>query len=588
MINRYDEKITRKLFFSMVPVQILLVMCGGVNIIIDGWFASNMIGPDAIAVTGLYGPLAKVLDTINALLFGGAQILCGKYLGENTVKRTRGIFTLDIVAVLIVGVIFTVIFAFFPSVGAGMCTDPGNPLYGDLIRYLNGISSGVIPFLLGTQLTSFLQLEKKEKFGYFGIGGMFLANTVCDYIFIKVLDLGIFGLGLATAVSNWVPVLICASYFFSRKSVFFLDFSELHIKELPDIARNGFPMAGTQFMLAFKAILINLVVSKYAGSDGLAAFAAVNSFGYVYWAVPAGMSSALVSLASIYSGEKDKSAIELLMRIYLKKAIPVVAGVGVMLALLAYPLTNLFFHEFDGPVYFMTLVGFAVFPFYTPFSTFIVGMRDLWRCMGHKIAVNIIVVCDGILIVTAMSYILPVFWGMNGIWIAQAGGCVLLALIVYIMAWIMNGRLPSTIADLCCYPDDFGVDESNRLNLSIHNMEEAINISEKVIEFCEAHNIDDITSNRAGLCIEELAGNIVIHGFPENKKGVIDISITKCDEELIIKLKDNCRLFNPKEIGDLFTPEDPAKNIGIRLVRKTCKEMEYHPLLGLNVLSITM
>ncbi len=31
MINRYDEKITRRLFFSMIPIQILLVMCGGIS-----------------------------------------------------------------------------------------------------------------------------------------------------------------------------------------------------------------------------------------------------------------------------------------------------------------------------------------------------------------------------------------------------------------------------------------------------------------------------------------------------------------------------------------------------------------------------
>ena len=59
-------------------------------------------------------------------------------------------------------------------------------------------------------------------------------------------------------------------------------------------------------------------------------------------------------------------------------------------------------------------------------------------------------------------------------------------------------------------------------------------------------------------------------------------------EGLVIKLKDNCRLFDPAELGNIFDPIDPAGNIGIRLVRKVCREMEYHSLLGLNVLSITM
>lgn len=588
MIKGYDERITGKLFFSLVPVQILLVMCGGVNIIIDGTFASNLIGPEAVASTGLYGPMAKGLDTINALIFGGAQILCGKYLGENTLKRARSIFTLDMITVSVIGIAGTVLFFFFPHIAAGMCTSPENPLTPNLISYLKGISSGVIPYLLGTQLTSFFQLEKKEKLGYIGIGGMFAANTICDYVFIKVMNMGLFGLGLATAVSNWVPVIIAVVYYLSGKSVFALDFTDLHIKDLADIAKKGFPAAATQFMLAFKSIILNSIIFRFAGSDGLASFAAVNSFGYVYWAVPSGMSSAMITLASIYTGEQDRSAIELLVKIYLKKAIPIVFGAALVFSALSYPLTNLFFHDPSSTVYSMALLGFALFPMYAPFSTFIVGMRDLWRCMDHKIAVNIIVVCDGILYVTLLSYILSGFLGMTGIWIAQVGGNILLSLTILVMVWIMNRKITLSIPGLCCYREDFGVDDENRLNLSIRSIDDVINISVRVTGFCLEHGISKKTAFHAGLCIEELAGNIVSHGFSGKKSESVDISIIRSDDELTIRFKDNCPLFNPKELNAIFDPEDPAKNVGVRIVRNICDEMEYHSLLGLNILSITI
>lgn len=588
MVNNYDERITRKLFFSMVPVQILLVMCGGVNVIIDSAFASNLIGSDAMSATGLYGPLAKMLDTINALMFGGAQILCGKYLGENTLKRARGIFTLDVVVVTLIGFFTTILFMCFPSVAAGFCVSPDNPLTDDLIEYLRGIGIGVIPFLLGTQLTSFLQMEKKEKLGYIGIGGMFVANTICDYLFIKVLDMGIFGLGLATAVSNFVPVFVAIAYFMSKKAVFYLDKSSMRVKDLLSIAKNGFPTAGTQFMLVFKGIALNSIILHYVGSSGMASFTAVNSFGYVYWAVPAGMSSAMITLASVYTGEKDKSAIELLMKIYFKRAIPVVVGASFVLAALCYPLTNIYFHDPSSSVYSMTILGFILFPLYAPFSTFIVGMRDLWRCMGHMIAVNIIVVCDGILYVTGLSLILSMFFEMTGIWAAQLGGVVLLSLTILVMARIMCGKIPKSISDICCYPEGFGVTDDNRMTISIHNMEEVISISEAVIDFCSTHDIDKLTSNRAGLCIEEMAAIIVDHGFTGKKNDVVDISITKAEDELIIKFKDNCEQFNPAELDKIFYPDDPIRNAGIRIVSKVCKEMEYRSLLGLNVLSITM
>lgn len=85
-----------------------------------------------------------------------------------------------------------------------------------------------------------------------------------------------------------------------------------------------------------------------------------------------------------------------------------------------------------------------------------------------------------------------------------------------------------------------------------------------------------------------MTANIVKHGFTGKANSVIDISVVKTEEDLLIKLKDNCRLFNPQEIDAIFVPEDPCKNCGIRIVSKVCKFMEYYPLLGLNVLSIQL
>lgn len=588
MDTRYDEKITRRLFFAMAPVQILLVMCGGINVIIDSAFASNLIGPDAMAVTGLYGPLAKVLDTINTLIFCGSQILCGKFLGENTLKRARGIFTIDMVTVSIIGIIASLLFGLTPGVVARSCTRPGTTLIPGLIDYLKGLSFGVVPFLLGTQLTSFLQLEKKEKLGYIGIGAMFISNTIGDYVCIKVLDLGIFGLGLSTTISNWVAFIVPAIYFLSGKAVFSLDFKSLNIKDIWEICKNGAPAAGTQFMLVFRGIILNNLILKFAGNDGLAAFTAVGSFGYTYWAVPAGMSSALVSLASIYTGEKDRSALEVLTTVYLKRGMIYVLMATALLSAMAYPLTNLFFHDPTSAVYSMTMLGFILFPLSTPFSTIVVGIRDLWRCMEFQKAVTAIVVADGIAAVVLLTWLFSRVLGMAGIWLGQVTGCIAVAVMIYIIAWIHGKKMPTTSEDICCFPKDFGVDDDHRLAISIHSMEEVVNISQQVIEFCESHGVDHITSFRSGLCVEEIASNIVKHGFTNKKNSVIDVCVLKTDDSLEIRFKDNCVLFNPAELDAFFVPEDPCKNIGIRLVRKACKQMEYHTLLGLNVLSIVM
>lgn len=587
-VNRYDEKITRRLFFSMVPVQILLVMCGGISLIIDSAFASNLIGPDAMAVTGLYGPFAKICDSLNVLMFGGAQILCGKYLGENTVKRARAIFSIDILVMSIIGAVGMILCVFFPFIPASLSVSGANPLYPGLMEYFRGVGVGILPFLLGTQLTSFLQLEKKEKIGYIAIGGLFFTNALCDYLFIKVFKMGLFGLGLATSVGNWVSLIIPAVYFLSRNASFKFGLKGLKWSDLADIFKLGTPPAATQFLLVLRGLILNYLIITIAGNAGMSAFSAVGSFGYVYWAIPAGMTSAMVTLASVYTGEKDRSALELLMRIYLKRAVPVVVAGSLVLSALCVPLTNIYYHDPSAPVYTMALIGFCLFPLSSPISTIFVGWRDLWRCMDFMPPVHVGIILDGLAFPVLFSWLLSMAFGMTGIWLSQVISGIGVVMVMYIMAWIRQKSLPKTCADLCCFPKDFGISSDKRLNLSVHSLEEAINISETVIEFCHAQGIEKITSARAGLCVEELTVNIVKHGFSNKANSVVDISVTHAGEDLIIKFKDNCQPFNPKEVDTIFNPEDPAHNIGIRIVRKVCKEMEYQALLGLNVFSIKL
>ena len=54
----------------------------------------------------------------------------------------------------------------------------------------------------------------------------------------------------------------------------------------------------------------------------------------------------------------------------------------------------------------------------------------------------------------------------------------------------------------------------------------------------------------------------------------------------MIRFKDDCRPFDPQERELMMTPEDPAKNIGLRIVFRIAKEHSYQNLLGLNVLTV--
>ena len=58
------------------------------------------------------------------------------------------------------------------------------------------------------------------------------------------------------------------------------------------------------------------------------------------------------------------------------------------------------------------------------------------------------------------------------------------------------------------------------------------------------------------------------------------------DDTVILRIKDDCVPFDPAERQSIVTPEDPTKNIGIRMVYAMAEDIKYQNILGLNVLTI--
>ena len=55
---------------------------------------------------------------------------------------------------------------------------------------------------------------------------------------------------------------------------------------------------------------------------------------------------------------------------------------------------------------------------------------------------------------------------------------------------------------------------------------------------------------------------------------------------MILRIKDDCIPFDPKERSSVFNPDDPSKSMGIRMIYRIMEEIEYRNMFGLNVLTV--
>ena len=94
--------------------------------------------------------------------------------------------------------------------------------------------------------------------------------------------------------------------------------------------------------------------------------------------------------------------------------------------------------------------------------------------------------------------------------------------------------------------------------------------------------------NTAGYC-GKILDILIEHGFPKDRRRhSVDLRIVFKNGDIMIRFKDDCKPFDPQERQLIMTPEDPAKNIGLRIVFRIAKEHSYQNLLGLNVLTVKL
>ncbi|WP_371263041.1 hypothetical protein [Selenomonas ruminantium] len=56
-------------------------------------------------------------------------------------------------------------------------------------------------------------------------------------------------------------------------------------------------------------------------------------------------------------------------------------------------------------------------------------------------------------------------------------------------------------------------------------------------------------------CIEELGVNIIRHGFNDGKPHAIDVRILAKEKEIILRIRDDCRPFNPVNYYRIYEHE---------------------------------
>lgn len=576
-----------KLMFRLLPVQVLLAAVGAVNGIVSSFFASNYVGISAMSAVGLYSPINMLVGAVSLMLVGGSAILCGQYMGRNQQDKLQNVFSLNLVLSTLISCVFIALFVvlgLFDLTGFFTNDAAVRPLFN---RYLLGQAIGVIPLVLGNQLPVFLALENKNNRTLFASLVYIIVNVILNFLFVQLLHLEAFGLALASSLGMWVFLGVEAQHFLSGKSQLRIKAANFLQRESGEILRVGLPGALSNGYQTVRGLIVNKLLELFVGSVGISALAASDNLLRIFWAIPVGMLAVSRLMISISIGEEDRQTLTDTMRVMFRRFVPLMCAVSAVIILCAVPLTRLFFRDPAEPVYMMTVWGFRILPLCMPLSIICMHFVCYGQASGKQGLVHVLSLLDGVVCAAGFTALLIRSIGMNSAYIANVLNGLVTTAVIIAYAYMKNRRLPRNMEELMVVPADFGVPESERLELTVRSTEEVVAISQSVQAFCLEKGIDARRAYLAGLSLEEMAGNVVEHGFTkDSKEHSVDVRVVHKGDGVILRIKDDCVPFDPAERRRIAEAEDVTKNIGIRMVYRIAKDVQYQNVLGLNVLTL--
>ena len=124
-------------------------------------------------------------------------------------------------------------------------------------------------------------------------------------------------------------------------------------------------------------------------------------------------------------------------------------------------------------------------------------------------------------------------------------------------------------------------DGESLCDITVHSTDkDAVEISQQLIDRCTQNGIDPKKANAVGLAAEELTVNIARYGYNGIKPGYIDINLSKADDRLLLRVRDDGVPFNPTE----YTAGDDGEFLlgGIAVIKAVAEKMTYTRVLNMN------
>lgn len=411
-----------KLSSYVIPSIISMVLVGTYTNI-DGFFIGNVAGDDGLASINIVWPIVAFITSLGTGLgIGGSVMLnslrgTGDEQGAKKVKATL-VFLLAVVGVLAGGVLFLTYEPLLKLMGA-----TGQVLVYSC-DYAKVVCLGAIFQILGSGLVALLRNEQKTYFSMVCCIVGLAVHILLDIFLVNEYKL--LGVAISTVVSQAVIMVLCFIALREKNKLstaeqplawwkkLFYGVEKKYV--LPILGASTSPF-GINFVPSIVLLLTNYFALEVGDTAGVSAYAvmsyAVYTFDYIYQGICDGVQPVLSYCYGAKDSDGEKKALKYSMNLLVWFTVAFI----LLTPALILVMPKLF--AVSGTAQAMMTSGFILYAIAYPFKAVVKFVCSYYYAVGRTKPSNLLIYADPLLFTPLFLIVLPLFWGMDGIWLAM-------------------------------------------------------------------------------------------------------------------------------------------------------------------------
>ncbi|MDE6365677.1 MAG: MATE family efflux transporter [Lachnospiraceae bacterium] len=399
-----------------IPAIIAMVLTSLITVV-DGFFIGNFVGGEGIAAVNLGLPIIYLFLSIGLMVSVGGVAIAGMLLGAQDLDACNQVFCQTIAVTAAFSVATGVLVALFfepmlDILGAdGQVRVYFKTYYGILLLEL-----GVM--VVNSSFGMFIRGEGNPQYYMkVTIVGV-VANIVLDSVFCVVFQAGIAGIAAASLVSELVSLVLILYFFRKKAKVYHLGRFSFSLSVLKKTLLNGSSEFIGEMSTGIAMFAYNYVIMRRAGVDGVTAFTIVGYVSYLFSMVIVGFGQGVSPLISFACGAQEYALTRKLRR--RTNEMVFVFGTGVFL--LMTWLSGWYSRLFVQSVMIQEMVqqGMVIFMVSFFFSGINAITSFYFTSVGKALESAVISMSRGLVVLLACIFVLPVWFGMTGVWLAAS------------------------------------------------------------------------------------------------------------------------------------------------------------------------